>query len=94
VTRVRSTSSTPRTIPGHTVAPGEVVEVPDELAAGLLEQPDRWRPADETSPPPRSGRGSGRKAWAAHAAAIGVVVPDGASRDEIIAACAAAEQQE
>lgn len=34
-------------------------------------------------PPPTSGRGSGREAWAAYAASIGVDVPDGASRTAI-----------
>jgi len=36
--------------------------------------------------PPRVGKGSGVKAWQEYAEAIGVEVPDGASRDEIIAA--------
>lgn len=34
--------------------------------------------------PPRSGRGSGKEAWAAYAAAHDVEVPAGASREEII----------
>lgn len=34
--------------------------------------------------PPRSGKGSGRDAWAAYAEARGVSVPDEASRDDII----------
>lgn len=36
-------------------------------------------------PPPRSGKGSGRDEWAEFAAASEVNVPDGASRDDIIA---------
>ena len=35
--------------------------------------------------PPRSGRGSGVEAWRAHAKALGLHVPEGASRGEIIA---------
>lgn len=35
-------------------------------------------------PPPRSGQGSGVKAWAAYASAQGVQVPEDASRDEIV----------
>jgi len=41
----------------------------------------------ETQAPPRSGRGSGEKAWAQFAHARGVQVPEGAGRDDIIAAC-------
>ncbi|HEX6969115.1 MAG TPA: hypothetical protein VF174_09935 [Micromonosporaceae bacterium] len=37
--------------------------------------------------PPRSGRGSGLDAWQAFAVDHDVEFPDGASRDEIIAAC-------
>lgn len=36
--------------------------------------------------PPRNGAGSGVAAWQAYADAIGVEIPEGASRDEIIAA--------
>jgi hypothetical protein len=43
-------------------------------------------PADPSVEPPRSGRGSGVEAWRAHAAHLGVEVPDDASRDDIIAA--------
>lgn len=35
--------------------------------------------------PPRSGKGSGRKEWAAFAGEKGVEVEDGTSRDDIIA---------
>lgn len=30
---------------GQVVAKGEVVDVSDELGAGLLEQPENWQPA-------------------------------------------------
>lgn len=36
----KSVSLSPRG--GQVVAHGETVEVPDELGAGLLEQPDNW----------------------------------------------------
>lgn len=40
--------------------------------------------------PPRRGRGATTPAWLAYAEALGVTVPDGATRDDIIAAVAAA----
>jgi hypothetical protein len=36
--------------------------------------------------PPRNGPGSGREAWATHAAALGVETAEDATRDDIIAA--------
>ena len=49
-------------------------------------------PAEPASgqPPARSGPGSGKEAWAVFAAARQVEVPEGSSRDDIIAACEAA----
>jgi hypothetical protein len=35
--------------------------------------------------PPRSGKGSGKEAWAAYADSLGVDVPGDASRDDIVA---------
>ena len=35
---------------GQTVAPGDVVDVADELADRLVDQPARWRPAPSPSP--------------------------------------------
>jgi hypothetical protein len=55
---------------------------PPGHTAGAGEGPAA-RPAG--AEPPRSGAGSGRDAWAAHAATRGVTVPEGATRDEIIA---------
>jgi hypothetical protein len=40
--------------------------------------------------PPRTGHGSAAKNWRPFAAAAGVTCPDGASRNDIIAACIAA----
>jgi hypothetical protein len=57
---------------------GEPVEV-TELAPSDLE------PLPQ--PPPRAGRGSSETAWRAYAELVGVSVPDGAGRDDIIAAC-------
>lgn len=45
---------------------------------------------DTSGPPPKSGAGSGRDAWAEYATARGVAVPDGAGRDDIVAALDAA----
>lgn len=84
--------------------PGD--DVP-EWAAARITNPKAWtddEPAPEPEPepvqpgpdgqPPRSGRGSGRDAWAAYAAARGLDVPDDASRDEIIAAVDEADAPE
>lgn len=38
------------------------------------------------TPPPKAGHGSSAKAWAEYAAEQGVVVPEGANRDAIVAA--------
>lgn len=68
--------------------------------AALITNPQAWdggaapskaktTPPDGTLPP-KSGAGSGKDAWAAYAAAKGVTVAGEASRDDIIAACAAA----
>jgi hypothetical protein len=45
--------------------------------------------AEESSsdgPPPKAGRGSGLDAWKAYASVHEVEVPDGASKDDVIAA--------
>jgi hypothetical protein len=47
--------------------------------------------SDDDAPPPRYGKGSAQKAWAAYAVAHGVDVDDDTPRDEIIAACEDAE---
>lgn len=47
-------------------------------------------PTSLPDPPPRAGRGSSEQAWRAYAALVGVTTPDGAGRDDIIAACEAA----
>ncbi|MBF9135320.1 hypothetical protein I0C86_41455 [Plantactinospora sp. S1510] len=66
-------------------------EVPQFVDSDTAEPGDE-EPAAPTRrstvpPPPRVGRGSGIEAWASFAEANDVDVPDGASRDEIIAAC-------
>lgn len=81
----------------HVFAPG--IEVPD-WAAAKITNPKAWAEAPEApgtdgggqsnSEPPRSGKGSGRDAWSMFAAERDVQVPEGASREEIIAACEAA----
>lgn len=59
-----------------------------ELPRHLQGEQDPSRPpaATPTGEPPRSGRGSGRDAWAAYAASRGVEVEDDATRDDIITA--------
>lgn len=80
---------------------GEPVEVtepapparPDEakpVSAPAPKRAPQRRDDDEVSlppPPPRAGKGSGKEAWHSFASIAKVHVPDGASRDDIIAAC-------
>jgi hypothetical protein len=54
--------------------------------------PVRLREPD-AAPPPRSGPGSSRPAWANYADRIGVTYPAGASQRDIIAAVANAKRQ-
>lgn len=63
-----------------------IVEVADEKAHRFTGD---WKALDGTpsdGEPPRAGKGSGRDAWAAYAAGLGVDVDDDATRDEIIEA--------
>lgn len=73
----------------HVFGPSD--EVP-AWAAKRITNKKAWAeaPADDNEQsdgePPRSGKGSGRDAWAAYAAQCGVQVSDDASREDIIAA--------
>lgn len=77
------------------VAFGPGDDVPD-WAAVLITNPEAWEGEADVSPsppvgePPRAGRGASAKAWRKFAESVGVVVPEGASREEIIAAVDAA----
>ena len=78
----------PRQEPDQELAvDGTAQTVPPAEDAPVWSEP---RPApDETRvpvEPPRAGRGSSLTAWAAYAGAVGVPVPSGATRDEVIAA--------
>jgi hypothetical protein len=84
------------------LAPGD--DVPD-WAAAAIRNPRAWQggaapsvetptETNDTSAPPRSGAGSGKAEWAAYASTLGVTYPDGASRDDIIAAVDAAHTTE
>lgn len=93
------------------VAPGDVVELPAEIARKYLRVSHVWAPADpeahtvaedlanamaaaqHSGEPPRGGPGSGADAWAAYAEIKGIKVPDDASRDDIIAAVDAANEE-
>lgn len=78
----------------HFIEAGEVppAELRDQLGDHLFGEVDDAEggssPVDAA--PPRSGKGSGRDEWAAYAAAHGVDVEDGQSRDDIVAALEAA----
>lgn len=71
---------------------GDHALTPDEATQAIAEETDPEGPASTTDagPPPRSGTGSGRAAWAAYATSAGVEIADKASRDDIIATCAQA----
>ena len=64
--------------------------VPSDEEAALITNPKAWETEGAVeaphTEPPRGGAGATKEAWAAHAASLGVAVPDGASRDDIIAA--------
>jgi hypothetical protein len=80
---------------------GPADDLPDWAAAAIT-NPDVWdgeppaaaapepaEPAgegDRPVEPPRSGKGSGLEVWVEYAKALGYVVAEGTSRDEIIAA--------
>lgn len=55
----------------------------ERLDAGADDAPAEPAPTDDGAPP-RAGKGSGRDAWADHAASLGIEVTDEATRDEII----------
>lgn len=62
-------------------------------ASGVFAEPgaeaDASEPAAE-GPPPMVGRGSGRDAWASYAKSIGIDVPEGMKKADIVAAVKAA----
>lgn len=51
-----------------------------EVAAGPVEEPEVSGPEE----PPRAGRGSGLEAWSDYATALGLNVPEDATRDDVI----------
>lgn len=78
---------------GNTVGFGPEDDVPEsvarQLGAHVFENgehpfPDGGRSAG--SPPPKAGPGSGADSWSQYAAELGVQVPEGAKRDEIVQA--------
>ncbi len=67
-----------------------------ERAVPVSEPPQDEPPQDDEpvrvtepapDPPPRAGRGASAEAWRAWANSLAVAIPDGAGRDDIIAAC-------
>lgn len=58
-----------------------------EAIPGHEPEPVKYGPVTNVvDTPPKSGAGSGRDAWAAHAESLGVAVTDDMTRDEIIEA--------
>lgn len=66
--------------------PAEVAEQIGDLAWDTQAAPEVIPAVVPGQAPPRAGRGSGRDAWAAYAASLGVEVPGDATREDIIAA--------
>jgi hypothetical protein len=73
-------------VDGETKFYGPDDEVPPEIAKQIGEH--AWEPEESKTdgPPAKAGKGSSKEAWVAYAEASGVAVPDGASREEIVAA--------
>jgi hypothetical protein len=81
----------------HVFSPNDKEPVPD-WAREKITNPKAWTSAEDTDtaggfegpaggPPPKSGKGSGRDAWAAYAEASGVEVTDDMkSKEDIVAA--------
>lgn len=80
-------------VPGSFVLErGESIDIDEELADALVTANPHIELVvtdSVTAEPPRTGAGSGKQAWAAFAASLGITT-DGLSRDEIIAAVDAA----
>lgn len=79
--------------PDDTVPPKVAKRIGDHAWTG--DQDDAAAPVDtsggDVEAPPRSGRGSGIEAWQAFAEKHGVGTDSDMTRDDIIAACEAAE---
>ena len=60
-------------------ATGEVIDSPYESTPAVVDDQ-----GEELTPPPLSGRGSGRDAWVTYAEAVGLVVEDATPKREII----------
>lgn len=85
-------------VDGVAYSPGtKEKDLPDGVAEQIT-NPAAWGEAEPASeptsdgPPPRAGKGSGTEAWAAYAGNLDppVEVPEGATRDDIVAAVEAA----
>lgn len=73
----------------------EAGSTPDKEFADQITNPKAWgedveSEATSDGPPPKAGRGSGKEAWAAYAEKLDVDVDADATRDDIVAAVAAA----
>jgi hypothetical protein len=67
----------------------------DHLIANATDEEDEQAPdPDGDDLPPTSGKGSGVEAWAKYADTNGIAYPEGANRDEIIAAVQAHQDQQ
>jgi hypothetical protein len=76
--------------PAPASPPGRDGDEDDETPVEVNEPAPPANPEPLPAPPPRAGRGSSEQAWRGYAELVGVTVPDGAGRDDIIAACEAA----
>lgn len=77
---------------GQDVPEWAVEQVGDHLLDGATAAPAKDEKPNgsnagaggEITEPPRAGRGSGLDAWTAYAEHLGIAVPDGAQRDDVI----------
>lgn len=83
-----------RVYPAGDVPPSEVAahitnpaawDGPAEAVESIPASPPETPEGPELKEPPRKGRGSGVEAWRTYAGQIGIELPDGASRDDILA---------
>jgi hypothetical protein len=61
-------------------------DLPDWAEAAITHDKAYVDESGSDGPPPKAGRGSGLDAWKAYASVHEVEVPDGASKDDVIAA--------
>lgn len=80
---VASASSPTVPVPSESPAGSEGSGAPDNSAGGD-EGGDEGGAGEVSAKPPLTGRGSGLGPWLAYAAEVGVEVPEGAKKDDVV----------